>query len=85
MTELQNNQVEITLRYTGSDVEQAFKLARIALTYKGFRFDSIDKPVEYQESGNGYVATLIGTNQFLPEEAPTEESQTESPTTGDNA
>lgn len=75
MTELQNNQVEITLRYTGSEPEKAFDLARRSLTYKGFQFENFSKPIEYQQTENGVVATLIGTNQFLPEqpEKPKEE------------
>lgn len=73
MAELKNNQVEISLRYTGSDPEKAFSLARIALTFKGFQFEDIRKPVEYQENNGEYTATITGTNAFLPEEPPKKE------------
>ncbi len=75
MAELQNNQVEITLRYTGSEPDRAFDLARKALTYKGFQFDDLRKPVEYQETSEGLVATLIGTNSFLPEQPESTEEE----------
>lgn len=68
MTELKNNQVEISLRYTGSEPDRAFHLARIALTFKGFQFEDLGKPVNYQEQDGEYTTTFIGTNGFLAEE-----------------
>lgn len=67
MTELKNNEVEVTLRYTGNDPAQAFKLARVALTFKGFSFPDQDlrQPVQYQTEGSEHTVTLIAVNQFL--------------------
>lgn len=55
---------EFTIKYTGSDPDKAFKLAKTALGFKGFKFESSE--VNYSENADGsFSASFQGTNSLM--------------------